>query len=70
MRLRKEIAEFLREEIKKFLPDTKVYLFGSRVDYRKKGGDIDILVISSRKLTLTRKENPPSNPFPQRRVKL
>jgi predicted nucleotidyltransferase len=55
MRLREEIAEFLKEEIKKFLPDAEVYLFGSRVDDKKKGGDIDILVVGNRRLSLMEK---------------
>jgi len=55
MRLKKEMAEFLKEEVRKLLPDADVYLFGSRVYENRKGGDIDILVIGSRKLTLSEK---------------
>jgi len=33
--------------------DAKIYLFGSRVDDRKRGGDIDLLIISK---TLTKKD--------------
>jgi predicted nucleotidyltransferase len=55
MRLSKEVAEFLKKEIKKFLPDAEVYLFGSRVYKDKRGGDIDLLVIGKRRLSLTEK---------------
>ncbi len=55
MRLNKEIAEFLKKEIRKLLPDAEVYLFGSRTDDTKRGGDIDILVVADRRLTLSEK---------------
>jgi predicted nucleotidyltransferase len=47
MRLEKDKITFLKQEIKKYLPDFKLYLFGSRVDDKKKGGDIDLLVLSN-----------------------
>ncbi len=51
MRLGKEEAKTLKSSIKTYLPNSDIYLFGSRVDTTKKGGDIDILVLSDRKLT-------------------
>ncbi len=48
------LADFERQVIKDSIlaldKDASIYLFGSRTDETKKGGDIDILVIS-RKLT-------------------
>lgn len=46
MRLEKEKVDFFKAEISKYLSSFKLYLFGSRVDDTKKGGDIDILILS------------------------
>lgn len=51
MRISNAKASFIKSEIGKFLPQARVYLFGSRVFDDKKGGDIDILVIAERELT-------------------
>jgi len=50
MRLSEEKAAFIVKEIKALRQDSKVYLFGSRVDDRAKGGDIDILILSKKRL--------------------
>lgn len=50
MRISPEQVDFLKKEILSFLPNAVVYLFGSRVDDQKKGGDIDIMVLSNRKI--------------------
>lgn len=50
MRLSQEKAQFLKNQIQKYLPEAKVYLFGSRVSDSKKGGDIDILILGDRVL--------------------
>ena len=54
MRLDKQKAKVLKSLILKYLPNSDVYLFGSRADDAKKGGDIDILILSDR--VLKRKE--------------
>ncbi len=48
MRITDEKIKLLKSTILSILPDAKVYLFGSRVDDNKKGGDIDILIIADR----------------------
>ena len=52
MRITNEQACFLKTAISKIMPDAKTYLFGSRADDKRKGGDIDILVIAEKQLTL------------------
>ena len=52
MRLSKEKAEFIVDQIKSIRNDAEVYLFGSRVDDAAKGGDIDILVLSHKRLSI------------------
>ncbi len=46
VRLTEEEIKMIRKIIKKYDPDAKIILFGSRTDLTKKGGDIDLLVIS------------------------
>ena len=51
MRLPKQQADCLKQLIQDQLPGAAVYLFGSRVDDCRKGGDIDIMVVGPRKLS-------------------
>ncbi len=57
MRVKKEHVAFLKQAIKKYLPDAEVYLIGSRVDDKLKGGDIDILVTGEKALSGQEKRN-------------
>jgi len=52
MRLQKEEIELIKKVIKTYLKDAKIYIFGSRLDDSKKGGDVDIFIITSEKVSL------------------
>jgi predicted nucleotidyltransferase len=46
MRLGQEKIDLLKNKLKILSSNAKIYLFGSRVDDSKRGGDIDLLVVS------------------------
>ena len=46
MRLSENERKIIKEIISKIDSEAKIYLFGSRVDDAKRGGDIDLLVFS------------------------
>jgi len=46
MRLSNEEVQTLKTTLAELSPEAKLYLFGSRVDDAKQGGDIDLLVVS------------------------
>lgn len=48
MRITKDEISNLLQSVHQFDKDAKVYLFGSRADDLKKGGDIDIAVLSKK----------------------
>ncbi len=48
-----EISLIKRLACQIFGSKTKIYLFGSRIDDRKKGGDIDLFISSEQKSNLT-----------------
>ena len=45
MRLSDRIQKLIVDGIRKSFGDTEIYLFGSRTDESKKGGDIDIALV-------------------------
>lgn len=47
MRLSSQDRHLIKQTIYQFDPQAQIYLFGSRVDDNKKGGDIDLLVLST-----------------------
>ena len=53
MRLSEKEIKLLKNELKLLSNEAKLYLFGSRVDDAKKGGDIDLLIVSNE---LTKKD--------------
>ena len=46
MRLQREQITLLKNKVKSLSDKAQIYLFGSRIDDTKKGGDIDLLVVS------------------------
>jgi len=46
MRLSIQEISLLKKTLKNLSNDASLYLFGSRVDDKKRGGDIDLLVVS------------------------
>jgi predicted nucleotidyltransferase len=48
MRITEQEKDVIIDAVKTTDPDAKVWLFGSRVDDTKKGGDIDIAILSEK----------------------
>ncbi len=48
MRLQQTEEEAIKSTIKALDAEAKIYLFGSRADDAKRGGDIDLLIISTK----------------------
>ena len=52
MRVSKEEIRIIKEVILKYIEDARIFLFGSRVDDNKRGGDIDIFVKTNKIISL------------------
>lgn len=50
MRLRPDEILSIKNTVEEILPGAQVYLFGSRADDSKKGGDIDLLIVTNEKV--------------------
>lgn len=49
VRLSKFEIESIKDSVYDFLPEAEIYLYGSRTDSSKRGGDIDLLIYSNNK---------------------
>ena len=65
MKILTEEKDAIVEAVSGFYPDSEIYLFGSRADDFKRGGDIDVLIrsdlIDRRALTLIEEQIFPQN---------
>jgi predicted nucleotidyltransferase len=52
MRLRRAEIDIIKSTLHETIDDAKVFLFGSRTDDTKKGGDIDLFVQTKKNITL------------------
>jgi len=50
MRLSKNQISAIIKAKASFFPDSKIYLFGSRIDNYRSGGDIDLYLLSNKKV--------------------
>jgi predicted nucleotidyltransferase len=54
MRLAEATSRVIKRHVDDFIPGSDYYLFGSRVDDKLKGDDIDLLLLTPEKLSLSR----------------
>ena len=56
MRLNKEYIDVIKDNFNRVFQKGEIYLFGSRIDDTKKGGDIDLYLVVKDKTNLFRKK--------------
>ena len=56
MRLSPKEIKIIQQEVNKIFDNAKVYLFGSRLDDTKKGGDIDLYIVPKEQKDFFRKK--------------
>lgn len=55
MRISEDQRQFFVQAVGECLPGAEVYLFGSRTSDDQRGGDIDVLILGERKISLKEK---------------
>ncbi len=55
MRLEKAEIESIKQVILGFAPTATIYLYGSRMDDAKQGGDIDLMMLAQQEISLMEK---------------
>lgn len=55
MRIKREIVEQLKAYKNAVYPTGRLFVFGSRADDTKRGGDIDLLLLTEKKISFTEK---------------
>lgn len=55
MRISSTQHQFIKKYWQQQFPNAKVYLFGSRADDTKRGGDIDLLILNDKKIAINDK---------------
>ena len=56
MRLNEKEKKIIKEIVFDIFGESKIYLFGSRLDLDRKGGDIDLFIVSKEKNDLVKKK--------------
>ncbi len=56
MRLSSKEVDLIKSTVERIFQNPRIYLFGSRTDDRKAGGDIDLFIISDDKTALLEKK--------------
>lgn len=51
MRLKPQIKDFIKQNLKQLAPESRIYLYGSRCRDEARGGDIDILLLTPGKIS-------------------